>query len=218
MTEGIAQRGRGGEGGGQTGPRSCSAKPAAAALCLVLAPLLATPAWAQTTRVVGYRYTNVWSSTVRLLRVDSRYKVTDKDRDNGYITFVYPGSGAVKECAASLELIRVDSPSGDASAPAVKLQLDIEHQPSYVELQLLDRLERKLEADYGPPRAPTDAPPGVKPPPKRRGDSGGGDSGGGDSGGGDSGGGDSGGGDSGGGDSGGGDSGGGDKQDPPAES
>lgn len=101
---------------------------------------------------------------MRLLRVDSHYKVTDKDRENGYILFIFPGSGAVKECPASLEVIRLDAPSGDASAPGVKLQLDIEHQPSYVELQLLDRLEQKLEADYGPPRPPAEAPPAEKPP------------------------------------------------------
>ncbi|MBK6846937.1 MAG: hypothetical protein IPG96_05095 [Proteobacteria bacterium] len=148
----------------RSAPRRCAAARPAARLLVSLALLVAAPASAQTTRVVGYRYERVWLSAMRLLRVDSHYKVTDKDRENGYILFIFPGSGAVKECPASLEVIRLDAPSGDASAPGVKLQLDIEHQPSYVELQLLDRLEQKLEADYGPPRPPAEAPPAEKPP------------------------------------------------------
>lgn len=140
------------------------------ALLTALGLFAATPAIARTTRVVGYRYERVWSSALRLLRVDSGYKVTDKDRENGYVLFVFPGSGAVKECPASLELIRVEDQGEAGSAPGVKLQLDIAHQPSYVELQLLDRLEQKLEADYGPPRGASDDPPAAKPaPPPRRG-------------------------------------------------
>lgn len=135
---------------------------------VVLAALCASsaPARAKQTKVVAYRYAHVWSAAVRMLRVDRGYKVTDKDRENGYILFVFPGSGAVKRCAGSLELVKLRS----RSRGRIRLQIEIAHQPAYVELHLLDKLERKLRDEIGPPRdAPGDEqPPADEDPPAKK--------------------------------------------------
>jgi len=74
------------------------------------------------------------------------YRITDKDREAGYVLFVYPGDGAVKECAASLELLRVVD---EAGLERVRLQLSIASQPSYIEVHLLDQLEQKIIEEQG---------------------------------------------------------------------
>lgn len=118
----------------------------AIAICVILCSL-SSYTLAKTTRSVSYRFNNVWSTAFRMIRVDKHYKVTDKDKDTGYILFVYPGKGSVKKCAASLELI-----ASSREKPPIQLQISIAHQPSWVEIQFLDKLEQKLKAELGPPR------------------------------------------------------------------
>lgn len=122
---------------------------------------LSVAAEAKNARTFDYRYDSIWSSTIRMLRVDRGYEVTDKDRDNGYILFVFPGSGAVKKCPASLEIVAFVDERGYRRR---RVQLSIAHQPSYVEVSVLDALERKLHDEHGdPPPAQRDEP---KAPPK----------------------------------------------------
>ena len=124
---------------------------------------LAPAAHAKSNKRLGYRFDTVWSSAVRLIRVDRGYTLKDKDKENGFILFVFPGSGAVKACPASMELVRVRGQSGE---PLIQVQLNIAHQPSYVEIHLLDTLERKLQQEQGPPPPYT---PGKRPSDKDRG-------------------------------------------------
>ena len=103
-------------------------------------------------KVFTYRYNIIWSTTVRLLRADRGYKVTDRDKETGYVLFVYPGRGSVKACKASLEIIKVVDRDG---YERIRVQLKIAHQPSYVEVAVLDALEQKLQEEQGsapPPR------------------------------------------------------------------
>ena len=121
------------------------------ALLLAGVLLLPATATAKTKKDLTYSFKAVWTTAIRMLRADRGYKITDKDRDSGYILFVFPGSGSVKECRASLEIVdTVD----ENRFKVVRLQLEIAHQPSYIELDLLDRLESKLREERGGPPPP----------------------------------------------------------------
>ena len=132
-------------------------RPTAAVLASTLA-LLALPdaASARSERTLGYRLAEVWPTTVRFLRVDRRYPITDRDKEAGFILFVYPGTGAVKKCRGALEMVPV---RGERGERLLRIQLTIDHQPSYVEVDLLERLERKLRSEHGPPREDRADPP-----------------------------------------------------------
>jgi len=125
--------------------------------CLALAP---ATAGAKSTRDFTYSYQALWTTTIRLLRVDRGYKVTDQDPSNGFILFVYPGTGSVTECHGSLELMAVTDVNG---YKVVRVVLQIAHQPSYVEVDLLDRLEQKLLDERGQPPPHRRDPPADKP-------------------------------------------------------
>jgi hypothetical protein len=114
-------------------------------LTLLMVPSIAL---AKSVKTLGYGYDTIWSSSIRFLRADRGYTIKDKDKDNGFILFVYPGAGAVKECAASLELLRITDEGGQKK---IRLQLSIQHQPSYIEVHLLDTLEEKLRDEQGAP-------------------------------------------------------------------
>lgn len=129
------------------------------------------PAFARSDKTFDYGYEAVWSAAMRLIRADRGYKIRDKDKDNGYILFVHPGSGSVKECAASLEIVRA---TDEENRKKIRAQLAIEHQPSYVEVQFLDALEEKLHDEQGAPREPErpkkppeEQPPEEQPPAKQ---------------------------------------------------
>jgi hypothetical protein len=116
------------------------------ALVPLICLLLPASAAAKSTRDLNYGYAAVWTTAIRFLRADRDYKITDRDKEAGYILFVYPGSGSVKECHASLEIV---STVDQNDYVVTRLLLKIAHQPSYVELHLLDRLERKLVDERG---------------------------------------------------------------------
>ena len=134
---------------------------------LLLAGLLAPGiADAKAEKTLDYTYSSIWSAAIRFLRADRGYPIKDKDRENGYILFVYPGTGSVKECMASLELVPMVDERG---FERIKISLSIQHQPSYLEVHLLDNLEQKLRDELGappPPRKPREEKP--KAPPKEK--------------------------------------------------
>ncbi len=113
------------------------------ALAVALTPAVAE---AKSKKVFTYNYDAIWSSTVRLLRADKGYKITDKDKETGYVLFVYPGRGSVKLCAAAMEVFATVDPDGFKH---IRVQLKIAHQPSYIEVALLDALEQKLRDEQG---------------------------------------------------------------------
>jgi hypothetical protein len=134
----------------------------AASLVLGAVLLSSGAARAKSTKDFTYSYKAMWTTAVRLLRVDRGYAVTDQDQKNGFILFVYPGRGSVKECHASLELMAITDVNGYKVVRAV---LQIASQPAYVEVDLLDRLERKLLEERGqPPPYRRDPPPPKKKP------------------------------------------------------
>jgi hypothetical protein len=138
----------------------------ALAIALTLAPAPRV-AWARSDRVVVYPTAKVFPAAVRFLRLEAGARIVEKDADAGYVMFeitegrkTYPGA---------LELIELES----AGRPSARIVITIEGQPSYAEVVLLDRLERKLKDELGPPPptpptrdrdAPKD-PPAPAPPP-----------------------------------------------------
>jgi hypothetical protein len=115
--------------------------------CVLLsAAVLPHAARARRELTLVYPYSRVWTSAVRLMRVDFEAAITEKDREEGYFLFEYPDRG--KKLPGSMELVAV--PHGEHEA--VRVVLTIQALPSYVENMILDRLTKKLEQEFGPPK------------------------------------------------------------------
>jgi hypothetical protein len=113
-------------------------------------------AHADTAHTVAYPYERVWPAAVRFLRVDLKLKIIEKDADTGYVLFEFADDGKTFQGALQLSRTR------DADRrEATRLALKIAGRPSYVEDELLLKLERKLKDELGDP-AP--APPAPLPP------------------------------------------------------
>jgi hypothetical protein len=129
-----------------------------ASIALGMLLLMAAPQRAQARResTFNYPYSRVWTSAVRLLRVDFGCAITEKDKDDGYFLFDYTDHG--KTFPGSVELIV----GKNEDVETVRVVLQVPAMPTYVEGMLLERLSRKLEQEYGPgkePKHPAEAPP-----------------------------------------------------------
>jgi hypothetical protein len=130
---------------------------------LALAPYLAfaaffaagpSAAWARNEKLLGYSPSSVWSPLVRFVRVDENLKIVDKDAEAGYLIFELRQDKKVFR--GTLEVIAASKDYG------ARVIIDIADRPSYVELAMLERLERKLIAELGPAPSPP-KPPERKP-------------------------------------------------------
>ena len=97
-------------------------------------------------------------AAVRLIAVDFRFPISDRDPEIGYVLFSYRDAG--REHNGSLELARTTGVNG---TPQVRVTMQVPSMPGYVERMLLDRLSRKLTEDYGRP-PPTRRPEPPAPP------------------------------------------------------
>jgi hypothetical protein len=123
-------------------------------LCLALAVtfLAAAPAQARRESVFNYPLSQVWTACVRLLRIDMRSPITEKDRDEGYFLFNYPHND--EELPGSVEVFKPRK-----GEQGVRVAVKLPAMPSYVEQMILDKLERKLKREYGSPRKAPPEPP-----------------------------------------------------------
>lgn len=136
-------------------------------VALGLGLLLGTPGavHARKQSELRYPYDQVWNAALRMVRVDMRMPVTDRDQEAGYLLFEYLDHG--KRFPGSVELVR----SERAQRPITKAVIQVAGMPSYIEQHLLDKLERKLRDEFGEPLEPAKpAPtkpkqPESKPPP-----------------------------------------------------
>lgn len=130
-------------------------------LLLGLAGVAITPERASARREDTYNYpfTRVWTSAVRLLRVDFECPITEKDRDEGYFFFEYTDHN--RKYPGSVELVPVKEHGIDS----VRVVVQVPAMPTYVESMMLDRLGRKLKEDFGEPQAPAPEPPKPAAPP-----------------------------------------------------
>lgn len=114
-------------------------------------------AQARKQRELPQRIDQVWNAALRMIRVDLQLAVTDRDQEGGYVLFEYVANG--KRYPGSIELIA----QARGSRPSTVVVAQVRGQPSYVEVMLLDRLERKLLEEVGVPAEPPREP--AKPPP-----------------------------------------------------
>ena len=121
---------------------------AAALLAMLLLLAAAAPAGARREGVYRYPFSRVWSSALRMLRVDYESPITEKDIDSGYFLFEFPEGG--KSHSGSVELAR----TGEGGSETVRVVVQVPSLPSYVEQMMLDRLTRKLNEEFGEPTAP----------------------------------------------------------------
>lgn len=112
---------------------------------MLVVSLSASTAHARREATFNYPYSRVWTTAVRLLRVDFESQITEKDKDDGYFLFEFPDRG--KSYAGSVELIA----SRKDDVESVRVVLTIQALPTYVESMLMDRLARKLVQEFGPP-------------------------------------------------------------------
>jgi len=126
---------------------------------IVVGIALALPAVsaARTDRELTYRENEIWHSAIRFLRVDSGFKILEKDRDAGYVLFAYKDGTSVY--TASLEMVS----TAHDNKVFVRTRIQIENQPRYVEAVLLDRFVRKLRDEYGDPPPPRQVEPEATP-------------------------------------------------------
>lgn len=117
--------------------------------CLVLAILLsAQTAWARAEKTLAYQREAAWPTAVRFIRVDERLKIIEKDGDAGYVLFELKEEG--KTFRGSLEVMTVVV----EGRTLVRFVMQIEDRPSWVEVAMLARLERKLRTELGSPAPP----------------------------------------------------------------
>jgi hypothetical protein len=141
-----------GRGKANLAPRARRCLVATAACVAAIA--IAAPAWARSEKTLAYPREQVWPTAVRFLAVDERVKVTEKDAEAGYLMFELRDDG--KTFRGSLEVMTIVRDGRSL----VRFVLQIQDRPSWLELAMLERLERKLRAELGSP-----APPPSKPPP-----------------------------------------------------
>lgn len=127
---------------------------------ILLALLLMTGvAHARSEKTLAYPRDSAWAASVRFLRVDAKLKLVEKDAEAGYVLFEY--TEEKKTFRGSLEVIEIVK----SGRKAVRFVVTIEDRPSWVEIDLLTKLERKLRAELGTP-APDPTPPPSKEPQK----------------------------------------------------
>ena len=94
-----------------------------------------------------YGFDRTWNASLRLVRVDMAFNVTEKDEPNGYFLFDYrsPESGE-KSTPGSVELVR----GRDADSP-VRVIVQLPQMPRYHEQVIADALALKMRTEYGDP-------------------------------------------------------------------
>ncbi|HUJ61897.1 MAG TPA: hypothetical protein VLX92_25505 [Kofleriaceae bacterium] len=114
------------------------------ALVLALS-LVSSAASARSEKTLAYPRAQAWPTAVRFIRVDEHLKVVEKDADAGYVLFELHEDK--RTFRGSLEVIDVVQDGRHE----VRFVIAIEDRPSWMELGMLDRLERKLRVELGAP-------------------------------------------------------------------
>jgi hypothetical protein len=122
--------------------------------------LLCGVADARSEKTLAYPRDAVWPAAVRFIRVDEHLKVIEKDADAGYVIFELKEDG--KTFRGSLEVIDTVKDGRHV----VRFVVQIEDRPSWIEDEMLKRLERKLRSELGSPAPAPSAPPAKKEEPK----------------------------------------------------
>jgi len=120
-------------------------------IAIAFAFAMPTVANARSEKSLAYPRSDAWATSVRFLRIDEHLKIIEKDAEAGYVLFEFQEEK--KTFRGSLELIEVVKDG----RRLVRFVVAIEDRPSWVEIGLLNRLERKLRTELGTP-APAPSP------------------------------------------------------------
>lgn len=115
---------------------------------LLALALLTGVAEARSEKTLAYQRDQAWPAAVRFLRVDAKLRVIEKDADAGYVLFEFREDN--KTFRGSLEVIDVVKDG----RKLVRFVVQIEDRPTWVEVEMLTKLERKLRAELGTPAPP----------------------------------------------------------------
>lgn len=137
---------------------------------LLLALAITTAAWSTSASVaearfsgeVTYSYEQTWQAAVRMIRVDLQCPITDRDEELGFVLFEYRNAG--RSYPGSLEVVRSTDGRG---VEHIRVTVQVNAMPSYVERMVFERLTRKLRDDFGESRSrrrPQETPPVESPP------------------------------------------------------
>ncbi len=128
----------------------------------LLAVALAAPAQGRAEGDSAYTLVQTYSSTLRFLRIDLGYEVTEKDPDAAYFLFRYRVPDDPKRVVdGSIELVPLEN--------HVRILVNLPKMPVHHERWLRDGLLKKLLDDYGEPVAskPSKPTPPTETKPKR---------------------------------------------------
>lgn len=128
-----------------------------ALLAALLLTLVTSAADARSEKTLAYQREQAWPAAVRFLRIEAKLKIIEKDADAGFVIFEYREDN--KTFRGSLEVIDIVKDG----RKLVRFVIQIEDRPSWVEIEMLTKLERKLRSELGNP-APAPTP---KEPPKQ---------------------------------------------------
>jgi hypothetical protein len=128
---------------------------------LLLSTMLGSAAWARSEKTLAYQREDAWPAAVRFLRVDEHLKITEKDADAGYVLFELKEEGKTYRGSLEVMTVTVDG------RPQVKFVMQVEDRPSWLEIAMLQRLERKLRAELGSPTPPPSKKPKEEAPPPK---------------------------------------------------
>lgn len=104
----------------------------------------------QAKRRTKYRWTQVWQSAMRLVRVDKGWAIEDSNQEAGFLLFLdkntsdHPAQG-------SIELIAQGEKDSGAG---ILIRAKVDNAGTHAAFLLLEALEKKLRADFGPPPLP----------------------------------------------------------------
>lgn len=117
----------------------------------------------QQKRLLPYPLEQVWPASIRYIRVDRGYTITDRDPDIGFVLFSIP-LGPEQTARGSLEFVRTLDASG---RPSVDVLVSTDGGPTHLPFTLLEGIADKVRRERGqpaPPPPPTPSPP--TPPPE----------------------------------------------------
>jgi hypothetical protein len=121
--------------------------------CLVLALLISgSVAFARSEKTLAYTREAVWPAAVRFIRVDEGLKIVEKDPDAGYVLFELKAEGKTFRGSLEVMTVIVDGRT------LVRFVVQVEERPTWIEIAMLTRLERKLRSELGNPSPPPSKP------------------------------------------------------------
>lgn len=128
-----------------------STRIATVGLVAVMACVAALPgvASARSQRNLDFRPELAWTAALRLLRIDMGFELVERDAEARFVIFSYVDGNHTYP--GTLEI--AERPLDDGRS-GVRVIVSVPSLPSYVELNLIDRLERKLVEEIGAPLPP----------------------------------------------------------------